>query len=335
MGKNLMPKIILIVVLVIAGISLLFAGAVSSIYIAGRIRMWILTKDMTGGTSLVYEIDARGLSEEEKKELSRKMIAVLRRRIDPRGLLPVVWQPLSNTRLEIRISPAAGPSAPQDIQRMLKGAGILEFRILPTDDQPDLDTDEITRQVELLKTKGPKFASNASKGKYVWCEIENFNEWKVPASIVSQFGEKYFVLASNQTNEILLHSLEDPRAWKLERSYSVTDEMGRRAVGFSLNDKGGILFGKLTGNNIDRPLCILLDGMAISAPSINERIGSSGIIKGNFTQTEVEDILNKLNAGCLPARLIEEPISIETIGPSVNQRKPDQSTEIEGNMSKE
>jgi SecD/SecF fusion protein len=206
---------------------------------------------------------------------------------------------------------------PKDLQRMLKGAGILEFRILPTINEADVDVDEMTRQVDLLKTKGPKFASNASKGKYVWCEIENNDEWKITNSIRAQFGEKYFVLASNQTSECLLHSTEGPRAWKLERSFPSTDEMGRRAIGFSLNDKGGILFGKLTGNNIDRPLCILLDGVAISAPSINERIGKSGIIKGSFSQTAVSDMVDKLNAGSLPSKLIEQPISVKTIGPSI------------------
>ena len=206
---------------------------------------------------------------------------------------------------------------PKDLQRMLKGAGILEFRILPTTDEPDVDVDEITRQVELLKTKGPKFASNASKGKYVWCEIESFKEWRITNSIAAQFGEKYFVLASDQASESLLHKTEGPRAWKLVRSFPSTDEMGRRAIGFSLNDKGGILFGKLTGNNIDRPLCILLDGIAISAPSINERIGASGIIKGSFNQTDVSDMVDKLNAGSLPARLIEQPMSVKTIGPSI------------------
>ncbi len=213
---------------------------------------------------------------------------------------------------------------PQDLQRMLKGAGILEFRILPTADQSDVDIDEMNRQVELLKTKGPKSASAASRGKYVWCEIEDIKEWKTPNTAVAPFGDKHFVLASNQSNEILLHSTEGPRAWKLEKSYPATDDMGRRAIGFTLNDKGGILFGKLTGNNIDRPLCILLDGIAISAPSINERIPKSGIIKGSFSQTEVADMVDKLNAGSLPARLIEQPISVKTIGPSIGADNRDQ-----------
>ena len=213
---------------------------------------------------------------------------------------------------------------PKDLQRMLKGAGILEFRILPTLGEPDVDADEMARQVELLKTKGPKFASATSKGKYIWCEIENITTWNVSNSIVGQFGEKFFVLASDTKDQTMLHSPDGQRAWKLERSYPATDEVGRRAIGFTLNEKGGLLFGRITSQNIDRPLCILLDGQAISAPGINERIGASGIIKGSFTQTDVTDMVNKLNAGSLPARLIEQPMSVKTIGPSIGADNRDQ-----------
>jgi len=331
MNKNLVIKITLIIVLVFAGIFLLFAGAVSTIYIAGKTRMWILTRDMTGGTSLVYKVDIIGLSEDERKDLSRKMIAVLRRRIDPREKLPIIWRPLGDGWFEIQISPAAGPSAPQDIQRMLKGAGILEFRILPTQGHPDVDMDQMAGYVERLKEKGPKYASD---NNYIWSEIEgNINEWKAAdkdgrPSIIGKFGEKYYVLASNNPNETMLH-IPSKKRWKLEKANPSTDNMGRRAIGFLLDEKGGELFGSLTGNNIDRPLCILLDTIAISAPSINERIRRQGIIAGSFTQTQVEDIVNKLNAGSLPARLIERPILIETIGPSTASGKHDKSEKNE------
>ncbi|GAH94511.1 unnamed protein product, partial [marine sediment metagenome] len=63
---------------------------------------------------------------------------------------------------------------PKDLQRMLKGAGILEFRILPTLGHPEVDSDEMAGYVELLRTKGPKYASDI---KYVWCEVESIEEW--------------------------------------------------------------------------------------------------------------------------------------------------------------
>jgi SecD/SecF fusion protein len=219
---------------------------------------------------------------------------------------------------------------PTDLQRMLKGAGILEFRILPTRGHPDVDMDQMAGYVERLKELGPKAASD---NQYVWCEIENFDEWKAAdkdgrPAITEAFGDKYYVLASNKADadEALLHSI-GKKEWKLERAYPTSDSMGRRAIGFQLDDRGGNQFFKVTGKNIDRPLCILLDGIAISAPNIESRIRRNGQITGTFTQTEVEDMVNKLNAGSLPARLIEQPISVNTIGPSIGADNRDKGIE--------
>ncbi|MHC4226135.1 MAG: protein translocase subunit SecD [Planctomycetota bacterium] len=209
---------------------------------------------------------------------------------------------------------------PKDLQRMLKGAGILEFRILPTQDHPEVDMDLMASYVSRLTEKGPKYASDT---RYVWCEIENIEEWNAPGSIVAPFGEKSYVLASNGTDETMLHS-PGKRSWKLEKANPTTDRMGRRAIGFQLDDRGGMAFANITAKNVDRPLCILLDGIAISAPNISERIPGRGEITGTFTQTAVDDMVNKLNAGSLPARLVEQPISVNTIGPSIGADNRDQ-----------
>ena len=219
---------------------------------------------------------------------------------------------------------------PKDLQRMLKGAGILTFRILPTRGHPEVDMDQMAGYVERLKELGPKTASD---NQYVWREIENFDEWKAAdregrPAITETFGNKYYVLASNKADadEALLHGT-GKKEWKLERAYPTTDSMGRRAIGFVLDDRGGNKFFKVTGKNIDRPLCILLDGIAISAPNIETRIRRHGQITGTFSQTEVEDMVNKLNAGSLPARLIEQPISVNTIGPSIGADNRDKGIE--------
>jgi SecD/SecF fusion protein len=225
---------------------------------------------------------------------------------------------------------------PKDLQRMLKGAGILEFRLLPTQQHPEVDMDLMSGYVERLKEKGPKYASDT---QYVWCEIEKIEEWMASdgqggifykvrdeqerPSIIAEFGNKYYVLTSNKANETLLYSPTEKR-WKLVKSNPTTDSMGRRAVGFLLDDRGGALFSNVTGKNIGRPLCILLDGIAISAPNIESRIRKQGIITGSYTQIQVEDMVNKLNAGSLPARLIEQPISENTIGPSIGADNRDE-----------
>ncbi len=202
---------------------------------------------------------------------------------------------------------------PRDLQRMLKGAGILEFRILPTIGHPEIDTEEMKAYTNRLTEKGPKFASDE---KYTWCQIENAEEWKAQGSVVASFGDKYYVLASNKKDETMLRST-DEKSWKLKNAYPTQDQQGKRAIGFLFDDRAGAIFATITGQNTERPLCILLDGLAISAPNIQTRISTRGVITGSFTQIEVDDMVNKLNAGSLPAMLIEPPISVRTIGPSI------------------
>ncbi len=207
---------------------------------------------------------------------------------------------------------------PADIQRMLKGAGILEFRILPTEGYPDVDMAKMARYVETLKTKGPKYASD---NEYIWFEIENPKQFGARdsadrAAIIGQFGDKYYVLASNKKDECVLHSGQS-KDWSLKRAAPGQDRQGRRAIDFQLDERGGLLFSRVTGKNIGRPLAILLDDMVISAPTVQSRIYTNGQITGNYSATAVADMVNKLNAGSLPARLIEQPISVKTIGPSI------------------
>ena len=201
---------------------------------------------------------------------------------------------------------------PEDLKRMLKGAGVLEFRILPTYGDAQANADELAAYVDKLKTMGPK---RASTNKYIWAEIEDPQTWGAGGAITGVFGETAYVLASNQKDESMLKSSE--KKWKLKRAYPTVDQMGRRSIGFAHNEVAAGLFYNLTKKNTGRPLCILLDGMAITAPNINEPIRSSGIITGRFSQAEVEDTVNKLNAGSFPARLSDVPTSEKSIGPII------------------
>jgi len=215
---------------------------------------------------------------------------------------------------------------PEDLKRMLKGAGVLEFRILPASNDGKVTTSELEVYLEGLRTKGPK---QALGGKYVWCQIEDietfpksFRDIGQPA--VGTFGDKYYVLASNRENECMLRGA-GMKEWKLRRAYPTTEsKTGRRAIGFEHDEVAAGMFYKITNNNIGRPLCILLDGEAISAPIINDAIRSSGVITGDFSETEVEDMVNKLNAGSFPARLSEVPISEKSIGATIGADNRDQ-----------
>ncbi len=211
---------------------------------------------------------------------------------------------------------------PEDVKRMLKGAGILEFRILPSVGDGKLTAQMAQNYIEDLKLRGPKLASD---GNYVWVAIENPNDFKGNNAVIAKFADNLYVLASNSPTETMLHN--PSLNWKLTKAWPTADQNGRRAIGFAFNDIASNMFFKLTSNNIDKPLCIILDDKALSAPNINSAISSSGIITGSYNQVQQNDMVNKLNAGSLPARISDAPISEKTIGATIGEKYRDQGIE--------
>src|SRR3972149_6199637 len=59
--------------------------------------------DLVGGTSLLFEIDTTGLEPEMQRELSTRVMRILKDRVDPKGQMNLEWRPGGNTRLEIRM----------------------------------------------------------------------------------------------------------------------------------------------------------------------------------------------------------------------------------------
>lgn len=97
---------------------------------------------------------------------------------------------------------------------------------------------------------------------------------------------------------------------------NVTYDQGAPAVSFKFNSIGTRKFSEITRNGIGRILAIVLDNTVVTAPRINTAItGGSGVITGNFTVQEANEVALLLRAGSLPAplRVIEE----RTVGPSL------------------
>ena len=94
-------------------------------------------------------------------------------------------------------------------------------------------------------------------------------------------------------------------------------EFNQPVVNFYLTHEGGKLFAEATGNNVGKGLAVILDGRVVTAPNIRSRISDSGLIEGNFTAQEVEDLSTVLRSGALPAGIayLEE----RTVGPALGQ----------------
>ena len=87
-------------------------------------------------------------------------------------------------------------------------------------------------------------------------------------------------------------------------------------VSMSMNSEGAKVWARLTKENINREIAIILDGYVYSYPNVHGEIkGGNSQITGNFSIPEAQDLANVLKSGKLPApaRIIEEAI----VGPSL------------------
>jgi len=87
-------------------------------------------------------------------------------------------------------------------------------------------------------------------------------------------------------------------------------------VSITFDSTGAKIFERLTRENVDRRMAIVLDGNVHSAPVIRETIsGGRAQISGSFTRDEAVDLAIVLRAGALPAPV--KIIQNVTVGPSL------------------
>jgi preprotein translocase subunit SecD len=77
---------------------------------------------------------------------------------------------------------------------------------------------------------------------------------------------------------------------------------GKPQVQIAFNSDGAGIFARLTAANVGKPLAIFLDGNLIEAPTVQEAItGGTALITGNFTVDSAKTLVERFNAGALPA----------------------------------
>jgi SecD/SecF fusion protein len=222
----------------------------------------------------------------------------------------------------------SGFDDPEDLIRMLRGAGVLHFRIAVQPGQAEgIDVAELRAQ---LAEVGP---DNTDSPLARWYPINSLEQWYDTAdqlSILLANPQLYFVsraleAAQYNSNIYLLLYTNDARSmthrsgnkWSVTSAFQTVDQFGRPAVAFRLDSQGGSQMGRLTGPHVNEPMAIVLDGQVYTAPNLNSQINSQGVISGSFSQGEIDYLLRVLAAGSLEARLSHDPIAVNIIGPTI------------------
>ena len=213
----------------------------------------------------------------------------IRNRIDAFGVAePIIHdEGLGSNRIVVQLP---GVDDPERIRRLIKNTAFLEFRLVKanTDTYP-------SEQAARAANNG----ADADQNEVMREDLRDENR-----NIV---GQRYWLLEKRRV--ITGRDLKTARP--------TTDQIGQPAVNFFLTSEGGKKFGDTTGDNVGRLLAIVLDGNVVSAPRINSRIGDQGVIEGQFSFQEVQDLVTVLRSGALPAGLTN--LEERSVGPTLGR----------------
>ncbi len=289
--------------------------------------------DLAGGARLVYDIDFSSLpSAEEQDEALESLLYIIEGRVNSLGVREPVVQVegnAPNARLIIELS---GITDPERAIEEIGKTPFLEFRDARRGEEAaevynaliraSLPEEEIEgyedlnpQEVEVLcfnifrsalqaiedEKKSPEFQKLSDPGKAEKIEsmqrslglyIEVDNPCLNQASLTGRFLDK--------------------------ASLSTNDFSGGLSVLLNFNDEGSLIFEELTEKSVGSFIAIVIDGLIISAPTVNEPISrGEAIITGRFALEEGRELVRNLNAGALPL-----PISLasqQQIGPSLGE----------------
>jgi len=278
----------------------LFTLLVSGLVVAtGTVKLGI---DLAGGAIFVYEYEPR---EGQDFQIDR-LIAAVRQRIDPAGVQQITIRPFGQNQIEI-IVPEIPAAEIEQLQNKIENLGELEFLITanPQDHQPIIQIATREGAPRQIVRDGRLLAS--------WVPVQN-----KPETIESMTRGDY-ITRTNQDGrlEVLVVHPTSPSqrvtGTNLLRVAPEIDGQGRPSLSFHFDAEGGRAFASLTRDNqpsgqesgapFFRHLAVVLNGEIASAPTINAVISTDGVIEGNFTVKERDELIAVLNAGALPAEL--------------------------------
>ena len=303
--------------------------------------------DLKGGTSFTLGVDTEKLAEtiiaanpaitntpgaveakiqETLKDCDARIIQVIRRRVDAMGTNEPVIQGMKDHRLLVQL-PGVDEEVRKAAKASLQSAAFLEFRLThPKNDQ--LVAKLLSKDVA---PEGYKKSGNGYARTENWSELSKSKGYAARLATFEVPDARYrFMLEDNGDGTYSPNFVSRKTELTGEALVSAAVQReptsGRLSIGFTLNAEGGRIFSTLTRNykahgpknqtDRGRQLAIILDETLISAPVINDEIGSRGEITGRFDAASANKLAAELNAGALPAplKILAETSVSPTVG---------------------
>jgi len=232
-----------------------------------------------GGTSTIILEMPEAEAENTKKLAVDQALETIRNRIDQFGVAEPDIRRQGEKRILIQLPGIKDPERAKDL---IGRTALLEFKLV--DDTGDVNT----------AVKG-----NVPAGREVLYQVKEDNATGKVTKLPFLLKKRTLLTGANLTNARVDF-----------------DQFNIPFVSITFDKKGARDFERITGDNVNKRLAIVLDDTVASAPVIQEKIaGGQARITGDFTLDEAKDLAIVLRAGALPApvNILEE----RTVGPSL------------------
>ncbi len=235
---------------------------------------------------------------------------------------------LNSTDYKLTMKPSDALKLKQDtmtqttatIERKINGLGLAESSVQPTgrsDAEAELliqlpGIDDPAHVKQVLQTQAQLEWDSVIDGPFASRE-EAFSKKGGVLPLNSKLVPT--ALRGGQQEWYLVSRIPVVRGTDIRDASAAAGELNRWETNFVLTQQAAKKFAAYTEANIGQRAAIVVDGIVISAPTIQSKISDTGRITGASSQEEAADLGLNLRAGSLPAALtIEEE---RTVGPSL------------------
>ncbi len=241
---------------------------------------WVINS--TAGGSFAMNLRASELLRIKSETLQQSM-ATIENRINGLGLTEPLIQQHGRAEAEHEILvQLPGVSDPARVMNLLQMSAQLEITLVV--DGPYTSPDAARSNNNGILPANSELAHYADRGRDEWYLLQR----------------NPVITGRDLRSATASRDPQNPGAWQ---------------VAFSLSRQAGQRFGIFTQNNIAQNLAVVLDRRIQSVASIQERIGSEGVINNIDSQTESLDLALVLRAGALPASVVY--LEERTVGASL------------------
>jgi protein-export membrane protein SecD len=178
--------------------------------------------------------------------------------------------------------------------------------------------DVIERRVNLFGVSEPQvFLAREGSSRRLIVELAGIKNVEQAIEQIGKTARLTFALVRGEQGQMIFDETGLGGQYLIKAQVVFNNTTNFPEISLQFNSEGAKILERVTGENIGKPLAILIDGDPISIPTVRDKIsGGQAVITGIKNLNEAQNLANLLNAGALPApvKLLSQQTISATLG---------------------